>query len=176
MSTELSIRINGQDEAQTALKRLADKSSRPEGGLKLIGVALLKEQNRRFDTQSDPDGKPWAKLAPLTVALRGGKTGPILRRSGQLKRSGAWRLSGSSLRVGVNTPYAAVQNFGATITPKNGSILAIPHSAGFGGKNRPGIIAAKSVTIPARPIVGFGARDEKATLEAVEDWLAFERD
>lgn len=174
MSVGLSIRINGQDKARKTLKRLAGLAARPAGGLKVVGAALLKEQNRRFDAETDPEGKSWAPLAPLTVALRGGKTGPILRRSGQLKRSGNWRVSGSTLRVGVNTPYAAAQQFGATITAKRHPTLLIPMPAARGGRNKMSFARPKSVTIPSRPMVGFGPRDENATLDAVEDWLAID--
>ena len=166
MTTTITIRINTTDQAkaQKVLDELAHKITHPEGGLKIIGAQLLKVQNARFDSQSDPDGKPWAKLAPLTVATRGGATGPILRRSGQLKRSGAWQVSGATLRVGVNTIYAAAQQFGVTIKPVKAKRLAIPMG---GGK----FVFADKVTIPARPMVGFGARDETATRHAVEDWL-----
>ncbi|QLP98616.1 MAG: phage virion morphogenesis protein [Rhodoblastus sp.] len=145
------------------------KAANPSAGLKLVGEALLREQNRRFQTQTDPDGRPWQPLAPLTVLTRGGATGPILRRSGQLMRSGAWQVSGATLRIGLNTIYAGVQHFGATIVPKNARRLAIPVPGG-----KPPVVMAGKVTIPARPIVGFGAKDEEAARGAIEGWLAVE--
>mgnify|MGYP001766310905 CR=1 FL=1 len=154
-----------QARADAVLAELEGKLARPAAGLKLVGEALLREQNRRFQSQPDPDGRPWQALAPLTVESRGGAKGPILRRSGQLMRSGAYQVSGATLRIGLNTIYAAVQQFGATITPKKARRLMIPMPGGR-------VVGAARVTIPARPIVGFGAKDEEAARGAIEDWLA----
>jgi len=177
LTVEIRASLNPGDQAKadTLLKELASKASNVSGGLKIVGERLLREQNRRFDTQTDPDGQKWAPLTPLTRLTRGGASGPILRRSGQLKRSGAWQVAGHTLRIGVNTPYAAAQHFGATIVPKKAKRLAIPIPAGAGGRNGLSFAFAKKVTIPARPIVGFGARDEKAAREAIADWLAVDR-
>lgn len=177
-----------QEAVDRRLGELARHARNPSGGLKIVGEALLREQNRRFETQTDPSGKPWAKLKPLTVLLRGSSR-PILRRSGNLMRSGAWQVSGLTLRIGINTIYAAVQHYGATIKPKKGKMLAIGIGSANIGRSRGGLILGKSsnqrsgnvvmarqVTIPARPIVGFGPRDEKAAGDAVADWLQVEKD
>lgn len=181
---EIRTHLNPADQAAAdrRLGELARKARNPSGGLKIVGEALLREQNRRFQTQSDPQGKPWAKLKPLTVLLRGSSR-PILRRSGNLMRSGAWQVSGLTLRIGLNTVYAAAQQFGATIKPKKGKMLAIGIGSANIGRSRGGLVLGKSggvvmarqVTLPARPIVGFGPRDEKATSDAVADWLEVEK-
>lgn len=98
-------------------------------------------------------------------------------------RSGAWQVSGATLRIGVNTIYAAAQHFGATIKPKKGKMLAIGVGSANIGRSRGGLVLGKSggvvmarqVTLPARPIVGFGPKDEKATADAVADWLEVEK-
>lgn len=176
MTVEIKISINANDRQRVdaALGRLAQRAADVGGGLRQVGEALLKEQNRRFQTQTDPDGKPWAKLAPLTVLTRGGATGPILRRRGLLMRSGTYQVAGNSLAVGVSGVQAAVQQFGATIVPKRARMLAIPLPGRLGGRNGPGFALANKVTIPARPMVGFGARDEEAARHAIDDWLRLE--
>ena len=186
---EIRATLNPADQAAAdkLLGGLARKAQNPTGGLKIIGERLLREQSRRFETQTDPDGKPWAKLKPLTVLLRG-SSGPILRRSGNLMRSGAWQVSGATLRIGLNTIYAAAQHFGATIVPKKAKMLAIGIGSANINRSRGGLILGKAsnqhpgnvvmarkVTLPPRPIVGFGPRDQKATEEAVADWLEVER-
>lgn len=185
---EIRMHLNPADQAvvDRRLGELARKARNPTGGLKIVGEALLREQNRRFETQTDPSGKAWAKLKPLTVLLRGSSR-PILRRSGNLMRSGAWQVSGTTLRIGVNTIYAAAQHFGATIKPKKGKMLAIGIGNANIGRSRGGLVLGKTspqrpnpvvmvrqVTLPARPIVGFGPRDEKATEDAIADWLKVE--
>lgn len=172
MTVELKMTMSEGDKkrALAVLEPLARAAENPSGGLKIIGEALLRTQNERFRSETDPTGKPWEKLSALTVELRG-SNGPILRRSGALMRSGAYQVSGRSLAVGLNTIYAGVQQFGATITPKRAQALFIPFKAGYGGSNSGGFIRAQKVTIPARPIVGFGDKDERAAKGAVEDWL-----
>lgn len=187
MTVTLNVRLDPADRARAdaVLAELARRATNPAGGLRIVGRALVSEQERRFQSQTAPDGKAWAKLKPLTVLLRGAR-GPILRRSGALMESSNAQVSGMTLRVGVNTIYAAVQHFGATIVPKNGAMLAIPIGAARitkshgglilrkGAADRPAVVMARKVTIPARPIVGFGAKDEAAARSAIEGWLAVE--
>lgn len=173
-AVEISLRLDeaSQARADALLAELAARASNPGGGLKIVGQALLREQNRRFQTESDPDGRPWAPLAPLTRLLRGGVSGPILRRSGHLMASGSWQVSGMTLSVGVSGVQAGVMQYGATIRPVTARHLAIPVRAGMAGRNRDGYIRTMQVTIPPRPMVGFGPRDEEATRNAIADWLA----
>lgn len=189
MSVPIIVRLDPSDQA--ALDKrfgdLARKARNPSGVLKVVGEALLRVQNQRFQSQTDPTGKPWARLKPLTALLRGSR-GPILRRSGNLMRSGAWQVSGTTLRIGLNTIYAAVHQFGATIKPVRAKMLAIGIGSANIGRSRGGLILGKAsnshpssvvmarkVTIPARPIVGFGPKDQEAASNAVADWLEVER-
>jgi phage gpG-like protein len=159
--------------AQQVLGELARKVKNPAGGLRVIGEKLLKVQNDRFRDMKGPDGAAWAKLRPLTLET-GGKNTSIMRRSGILMRSGNFKVSGSSVSVGISGVQAGVQQFGATIVPKKGSVLAIPMGARRGGRNGAGFAFAKKVTIPPRPMVGFGPQDEKATRDGVRVWLALD--
>lgn len=166
----------GPDNARTlaALAELGRKAKNPAGGLKTVGEALLRVTQDRFKSETAPDGAKWARHSELTRLIRGGKGG-ILRLSGRLMKSIAYQVAGPVLRLGPNAPpYDAVQQFGATIRPKKGKFLAIPIPAGRGGRNSAGFARAKQVTIPPRPYIGFGAKDEKATLREIEAWLAID--
>lgn len=176
MSVKLKLTLSKEDErrATSMLKTLARKAQNVSAGLKNVGTALVQVTHDRFDSMTDPHGKAWQKLAPLTKEL-GGKDGSKLRRSGRLKSSVTFAVSGNVLRLGPNTIYAGVQQFGATIKPKKGRFLAIPvpkkkrNALGAGG-----FILLKKVTVPARPYIGFGPKDEKAAREVIEDYLAVE--
>lgn len=171
----ITIKISGGPALTAASARLGELEARardPQGGLRVIGEKLLKVQLDRFRDESAPDGSKWAPLRPLTVETRGGKTGPILRRSGLLMRSSNYRVSGRALSVGISGVQAGVQQFGATIVPKKAKRLAIPIPAAKGGRNQGGFAYAMKVTIPARPMVGFGAKDERAVDRGVREWLA----
>ncbi|QCI65638.1 phage virion morphogenesis protein [Phreatobacter stygius] len=161
----ITISINSAT-ADAMLADLAGRTSNLPGALKNIGETLVKVQRRRFMTGTDPQGKKWAPLSPLTVELRG-SSGPVLNRSGRLMNSSAYQVSGSTLHVGLNTIDAAVHQFGATIVPKKAPILAIPSKGGF--------VFLKKAVIPARPIVGFGPEDERAARDTITEWLALDK-
>lgn len=157
MTIEITTTLNKEElaKATALLQRLEWRSSNIAGGLRNVGRALLKTQNARFHSESDPDDKPWAKLSAATLAKRKGGKPTILRLSGDMMKSGSAQVSGTTLRVGVDTKYAAAQQFGATIHVKK----------------KDGSKGEEKFTIPSRPFVGFGPKDEKATRDVIEDWL-----
>lgn len=160
--------------AERELSRLARKTENLPGALRNIGEALLKTTHERFRNESAPDGSKWAPHSPLTLLLRGGKGG-ILRKSGRLMRSINYRVGSHVLRLGPNAPpYDAVQQFGATIKPKTKKTLAIPMPARRGSRNGAGFMFIKKAVIPPRPYIGFGPKDEAATLREIKAWLALE--
>jgi phage virion morphogenesis protein len=130
--------------------------------MRAIGVALVETTQARFDTATDPSGHPWKALNPAYAAL---KRGPgILRESGMrggLQGSITFRAARGQVEVGTNKVYGAVHQFGATIKPKNAKALVF--RLGAGGK----MVRAKSVTIPARPYLGFGAADRGGVEDVV---------
>ncbi|HEY9212070.1 MAG TPA: phage virion morphogenesis protein [Ancylobacter sp.] len=176
MSIDLRIRLDPETVARAnrVLGRLADRAEDVSGGLRNVGEALLITLDDRFDTQTDPQGRAWAPLAATTVMLRGGG-GHILTVSRRLRSSANYQVGGNILQVGVNAPpYDTVNQFGSTheIRAKNGKALKVPviGAGGFGFA----FLKAVIVTIPARPYVGFGPRDEEAARDAIEDWLDVE--
>lgn len=106
---------------------------------------LLKRTDRRFETQTDPDGRPWPALKPSTIkrkAREGTKRG-ALQRTGKLRASikrvraaaGATFIStGAEARIGIEDPEVAA--------------YARRHQQGFG--------------VPVRRFLGVGALDVKA--------------
>ncbi len=139
------------------------------GLLKAVGVALVEETQQRFDAGVDVWGTRWAPLLPAYAAI---KRGPgILRASLMLQRSITFAVSGNTVSVGSNRVYAAVHQFGATIRPVRAKALAF-RLGGVGAKGRGGFVRAQSVTIPARPYLGFGPKDERAVLEVLQREVA----
>jgi phage gpG-like protein len=137
------------------------------GLLKAVGVALVEETQHRFDAGVDVWGVKWQPLLPAYAAI---KRGPgILRASLMLQRSITFQVSGSTVSVGSNRVYAAVHQFGAVIKAKNGKGLAFLLGGNESKHNKGGfhLIQVQSVTIPARPYLGFGPKDERAVLEVL---------
>ena len=116
-----------------------------------VGEHMLNSVEDRFDTETAPDGTPWAALAPATIANRLRRHGnaelTILRERGHL--AGSFNYDANSSQVSIGTPvvYAAIQHFG-----------------GETGRNQ-------SVTIPPRPVLGMSPQDEVIITEMAEDFL-----
>jgi phage gpG-like protein len=104
-----------------------------------------------FDTEGY--GK-WPDLSEITKRRRAelGYTGKILQQRGELAASIEAYNDASSATVGTAKIYAPVQNFGATIKPKNARRLVFSGGAGE-------TIFAKSVTIPARKFMPESSDD-----------------
>lgn len=145
-----------------ALARLDISSpARRLGIMRAIGVGLQHTTRDRFDSGRDPQGNRWAPLNPDYAATR--RPGPTLQQqgdSGGLKGSITFATEGNRVIVGSNKVYAAVHQFGATIRPKNARALVFR----LGSR----VIHARSVTIPARPYLGFGAADQEAVLDVLD--------
>jgi len=159
----ISIQIDDQ-EIQAGLHRLAGLTKNFTPLMRAIGTGLAEVTRKRFDQARDPAGLPWAPLNPAYAAT---KRGPgILRESGMrggLQGSITFQTSGMTVEVGTNKVYGAIHQFGGTIKPKKGKFLVFR----MGG--RP--VFARSVTIPARPFLGFGAADRDMVLDVVDSQL-----
>jgi phage virion morphogenesis protein len=97
----------------------------------------------RFESEAGPDGKRWQ---PSQRAIEEG--GLTLTKTGELKLSITADSDATRAITGTNKIYAAIHQFGGTIRPRaGGRALKTP----FGPR--------ASVTMPARPFLGFSAED-----------------
>lgn len=151
-------------ELQDAFRRMQKAVANPTGILKAIGTGLVEGTHQRFEQAVDPEGKPWK---PLNTVYASSKRGAgILRESGMrggLMGSVTMQADSDSVEVGTNKIYAAVHQFGATITAKKAKRLFF-----FMGDQA---FRPQSVTIEARPFIGISKEDEEMTLDVVEGAL-----
>lgn len=119
-----------------------------------IGALGESQTRRRIEEEkTGPDGQAWQ---PNTQGT------PILVETGQhLLYSIAWTASATEAEWGSPWPLAHVHQDGMTIRPKNGKALQFQ----LGGK----FVAAKSVTIPARPFVGLSEENRQEIIDRVTD-------
>lgn len=152
-------------EVVLALGRLIYAIGHPEPALRNIGEHLRQTTIDRFETETAPDGTPWAPLNPLYAATKKGRG--ILKESGELKREIVYQIAGSGptseLLVGTNRPHAWVHQEGATIRPKNAAALVFSLGATT--------IFATNVAIPARPFLGISRRDRPELLQILSEHL-----
>ena len=124
-----------------------------------ISEKMLSNTRARFQAERGPDGVPWKKSR--RALEEGGKT---LQLKGFLIRSLDRRSGSRYAEVGVRpgapqSTYAAIHQFGGTITPRRGKALS------FGGR------LVSKVVMPARPYLGFGEEDRRDIVEILSDHL-----
>lgn len=135
-----SIKISAWSAGQPGTKRLQEKFSKLAFSvrdrrplMKRIGVLLLNEVSKNFETESH-EGTPWKELAPLTIRRRriglGAGSPKILQDTGTLKRSFVMQPTRDTVVVGVpnktvivdgkklNLQYAEHHEEGKGNTPK----------------------------------------------------------
>lgn len=125
-----------------------------------IGEALVSGVKARFRSEEDPEGKKWQPSA--RASAEGGKT---LTDTARLRDSIEHAETASKVMVGSALPYARIHQEGGTIRPKQAKRLIFK---GPGGKT----VAAKQVTIPARPFLGVSKADMDEVKATIQDFLA----
>jgi phage virion morphogenesis protein len=121
-----------------------------DSSLAPMGEVLSEFVSQRFETQTDPSGRPWAPLAEKTLlarARRGFRGTKILIVSAMLRNSFAPRIQPDARRVSIGpggpaAPYAATHQYG------RGRIPARPMlPIGPGGPPPPELVAELRATV-----------------------------
>lgn len=139
------------------LGQLIGALTHPEPALRSIGEELQRTTQERFDQgqKQAPDGTPWARNSPVTIA-RKGRDNPLYQR-GNLQNTIRYQLRGATgVEVGTNLVYGAAQQFGMV--------------KGYAGRTRRGAPIPWG-NVPARPYLGLSADDEAETLRLLRHYL-----
>src|ERR1700747_2601867 len=102
--------------------------------LRVIRQLVVRDIEQNFNQSHAPDGTPWLPLRFARPNSQGADK-PLYSRGFLLASavgSGVGHIeeiTGNSLTIASTLPQAAVHQYGATITAKNGKMLAIPLSA-----------------------------------------------
>lgn len=133
-------------QAVKSLQQIANQLENPRRLYGVLGETLKKIHTDRFKTEIDPEGKKWKPLSDRTLALKRkrGKSTKILRQDGYLADKTAYNVRNDGVEFGSQEIYARLHQFGG--------------KAGRG----------KKVTIPARPWLGAGEKDEQLLLRKAE--------
>lgn len=186
MVFKLSVSV--QDKAVIgALAGLSAAAANLRPALDDIGRMLMTSVDMRFESETDPDGGPWAVLAPSTIKrkAKAGREGK-LQWSGALRRSITRQVDSSSVTVGTNLVYAAIHQDGGKIdrfaqsreilrrfTETGGVKTLHPRfvkrsEANFASWHE---VKAHGIRIPARPFLGINADDEAEGIRILKDHL-----
>lgn len=166
-----------------ALNRLlaAGRSMRPL--LKVVGEHLVASVEKRFDTETAPDGQHWKEV---TQATRKRKKHPkILTESHRLRGSIIYRVSSpDTLELGTNVVYGAIHQFGGRIeraafsswrklrVDTRGNLAVFAKAKHKRARQVRFTVDAFGIQIPARPYLGISVSDRRTILEDVNDYLA----
>ena len=164
-AAQVSFDLKEIDAVRKTLAEAALDSGDRQRLLGSIGKQVEGQTKERFSTQRSPDGDTWKALAQKTrdyYRSNGKGHRSLLVGEGGLRDSvtsevhnGAW-----STLVGATKEYAAVHQFGETITPKTAKALMVP---GYG--------MLRKVNIPARPYLGVSENDASEIASLVATFL-----
>ncbi len=143
--------------AQNALQRLIAAGADLSPALRDIGEHILKNTEHRFNTQQDPDGKPWTPLSPTTLKRKRNNRDKILTGRGHLRGNLADQLGRDYVEIGSPFKYANTHQFGA-------------RKGAFGKTQRGAPIPWGD--IPARPFLGVSGDDRRAINAIITDYIA----
>lgn len=117
-----------------------------------IGAELENSVRRRFETRTDPSGKPWAPWAPATAksypragttaarGKQGAGRGKLLERYGSMLDGLSFAAGANSVTVGFDQPYAAFHEWGTRRMPRRGLLVANPLTGELGESDRRSIL------------------------------------
>jgi phage gpG-like protein len=125
-----------------------------------LGAAMDSCTLFHFEAEESPDGVPWPPSH--RAVLQGGKT---LQDKRYMRNSTTHNVLPDGVEWGVGMFYAAVHQGGAVIRPKSAKHL---YFTGADGHLR----AVDQVTIPERPMVGFGPMEREEANRVLSDALA----
>ncbi len=169
---EISIR-NNVPAIQQRLDELVRKTNNPEPAFKNIGEYLVQSTERRFSTETGPNGLRWKPVRPATRKRK--RHQKILSESLRLRRSIVYRASRSGVAVGTNVIYAAAHQFGdrephqipahiRVIKQAFGRALASPVAVNV----RAHVIRTN---LPQRAFLGVSISDRRGISEILGDFL-----
>ncbi|MEM6381652.1 MAG: phage virion morphogenesis protein [Pseudomonadota bacterium] len=173
------------EELNAALGRVERAGGNTEPLMREITAAMLFSTQRRFERETGPDGRPWQPLSPRTARQRIGRnrrrgTENMLRVSGRLYSSIVGEASSREAVIGTNVTYASVHQEGATINmPARSRTVRLRRSNGrtvFARTSHRRVrevevsVDAYTVTIPARPFLGFSDEDRATILQIAEGY------
>lgn len=194
-----SIRIEVDDKDIAAgIARLVEAGRDLAPVMDAIGGASLFTTQRRFESQSAPDGGKWAPFAPSTLKRMNPRRNPpqLLRDRGRLYDSLTFISDDSSAEVGTNVVYAGIHQFGGEIPrPERESSATFIYAAQGAGRTKKGkrvgsklrfakastraktkhtrdfTVPEHTIRIPARPYLGISEADKTEILAILTDHL-----
>lgn len=167
-------------QARAMLARLGEPGT--QDLMPRLGEYLQASTQKRFKTQTAPDGTAWQPLQPRYARRKKYAKDKILTLRGYLRSGIHYQVTGDAeVEVGSNTKYAAIHQLGGTIEmPARQATVRYRSVAGrvlFAGKKhkraaeRQVTIPAHHILIPTRPFLGISSADDSEIQEIIGTWV-----
>lgn len=178
----LDVELNSQA-AQDAINQYVQVLGDPKPLFGDIGEYLAIAHRQRFDSQTSPDGTPWAALSPRYLRVKKRNKNKILVLDDNLNKSLAPQVSDTELLFGTNLKYAAIHQFGGErdVSAKMKSLYFKRNKDGTVGnkfvkKQKSDFaqdvqVGAYKIRMPARPFLGTSEDDNVEILNIVINHL-----
>lgn len=149
-----------------------------------MGEYLLAETEKRFQTQTKPNGEQWSALSPSYQRRKRKNASKILTLEGFLSQNLRYQVTTDELLIGSNAPYAAHHQFGAEweVAARSQQVYFRQHAKTgevgnrFVNKMKSNFsqwvsIGAFKIRIPARPFLGTSDSDDRELVRIAQDYL-----
>jgi phage virion morphogenesis protein len=156
-SLDIQLEISNMQAVKAAFEGLQARLADLTPVFEDIGDAMLNVTRERFNTQTAPDGTPWAPLSPAYQAIKPRNQDKILTLHGRLRGTLDYQADKDQVRIGTPSIYGATHQFGA--------------AKGAFGRTRFGVPIPWG-DIPARPFLGLSSDDEQELLDILNDHLS----
>lgn len=170
-------------EVSDLLKQVAGRVSDLTPAMRTFGKYMVTATDDRFAAEKAPDGSPWKKLSPITVASKKkmGKINKILQQDGYLKLIHATPQK-RGLTLWSNRKYAAIHQFGGPISKTEHVKSHWRSMTQAFGKPIPARSVRveahdrhMSIDIPKREFLGFSKADQAELSETIKDYILLGR-
>lgn len=167
-------------QARAMLARLGEPGT--DDLMPRLGEYLQASTQKRFKTQTAPDGTAWRPLQPSYARRKKYAKDKVLTLRGYLRSGIHFQITGpAEVEVGSNTKYAAIHQLGGAIQiPARQATVRYRSVAGrvlFAGRKhkrateRQVTIPAHQVNIPARQFLGINSADDQEIRGIVLEWV-----
>lgn len=168
-------------QARAMLARLGEPGT--QDLMPRLGEYLQASTQKRFKTQSAPDGTAWTPLQPAYARRKKYNKDKLLTLRGYLRGGIHYQVVGpNAVDVGSNTKYAAIHQLGGTIDQHAQSrkvrYRTVAGRVLFAGARHKRAVSERWVTrgayqvkIPARPFLGISSEDDAEIRAIILDWV-----
>lgn len=167
-------------QARAMLARLGEPGT--QDLMPRLGEYLQASTQKRFKTQTAPDGTAWQPLQPRYARRKKYAKDKILTLRGYLRSGIHYQVTGDAeVEVGSNTKYAAIHQLGGEIDmPERQASVRYRSAAGrtlFASKKhkrateKTVTVPVHFVKIPARPFLGISTADDSEVRDIVLNWV-----